>query len=139
MKILRTLTKAARNTRDFFAAERVALAPFAKDLRNYTVPKFRQDAWAAANVTVLALAQGIAFAAIAGLPVVYGITCAAVAAFASTSAFTIASTVRICASVIGSLCEKSKRVLDSSTSEPLCSTCEPKVFLRPLCNKWVAE
>ena len=81
MKILRPLIKATRNIRDFFAAERVTLAPFAKDLRNYTLPKFRQDAWAAANVTVLALAQGIAFAAIAGLPVVYGITCAAVAAF----------------------------------------------------------
>lgn len=81
MKILRTLTKTSRNVRDFFAAERVALAPFAKDLGNYTVPKFRQDAWAAANVTVLAIAQGIAFAAIAGLPVVYGIMCAAVAAF----------------------------------------------------------
>ena len=44
MKIFRTLTKATRNVRDFFAAERVALAPFTKDLGNYTVPKFRQDA-----------------------------------------------------------------------------------------------
>ena len=81
MKISRTLFKAARDVRNFFAAERVALAPFAKDLRRYDILKFRHDAWAAANVTVLALAQGIAFAAIAGLPVVYGIISTAVAAF----------------------------------------------------------
>ena len=81
MKISRTLFKAVRDVRNFFAAERVALAPFAKDLRRYDILKFRHDAWAAANVTVLALAQGIAFAAIAGLPVVYGIISTAVAAF----------------------------------------------------------
>jgi SulP family sulfate permease len=81
MKILRPLTKAIRDVRNFFAEERVALAPFVKDVRGYNVPAFRADAWAAANVTVLALAQGIAFAAIAGLPVVYGIISTAVAAF----------------------------------------------------------
>ncbi len=81
MKILRPLTKAFRDVREFFAAERVAFAPFTKDLGRYTLPKFRADAWAAANVTVLAIAQGIAFAAIAGLPVVYGIVSTAVAAF----------------------------------------------------------
>ena len=81
MRMLRPLTKAARNVRSFFAAERVVLAPFLKDLRRYNLSKFRHDAWAAANVTVLALAQGIAFSAIAGLPVVYGIISTAVAAF----------------------------------------------------------
>ena len=81
MKILRTITRASRDVRDFFVAEQVVLAPFAKDLRNYDLLKFRHDAWAAANVTVLAIAQGIAFAAIAGLPVVYGIISTAVAAF----------------------------------------------------------
>lgn len=81
MKILRTLTKATRDVRDFFAAEHVALAPFTKDLKRYSFLKLRADGWAAANVTTLALAQGIAFAAIAGLPVVYGIICTAVAAF----------------------------------------------------------
>lgn len=81
MKVLRTITRASRDVRDFFVAERVVLAPFAKDLRNYDLLKFRHDAWAAANVTVLAIAQGIAFAAIAGLPVVYGIISTAVAAF----------------------------------------------------------
>jgi SulP family sulfate permease len=80
MKIVRELVKTTRNVRDFFAAERVVLMPFVRDLKNYNVPKFRADIWAAANVTVLALAQGIAFAAIAGLPVVYGIVSTAVAA-----------------------------------------------------------
>ena len=81
MKIFRTLARSARNVRDFFAAERVVVAPFTRDLRSYDMPKFRADAWAAANVTALALAQAIAFAAIAGLPVVYGIVSTAVAAF----------------------------------------------------------
>ncbi len=81
MKIARTLTKSSRKVRDFFAAEHVELAPFTRDLRRYNLEKFRHDVWAAANVTVLAIAQGIAFAAIAGLPVVYGIVSTAVAAF----------------------------------------------------------
>jgi SulP family sulfate permease len=81
MKFFRTLKNTIRNVRSFFASERVVLAPFLQDLRHYDPPQFRADAWAAANVTVLALAQGIAFSAIAGLPVVYGIISTAVAAF----------------------------------------------------------
>ena len=81
MKLHRTLGQITRGVRGFLAGERVHLAPFAKDLARYSLLKFRADAWAAANVTVLALAQGIAFAAIAGLPVVYGIISTAVAAF----------------------------------------------------------
>lgn len=78
MKIRRTLSKALRNV---IQVERVALAPFVKDLRGYDFSKFRHDSWAAANVTSLAVAQSLAFAAIAGLPVVYGIITTAVAAF----------------------------------------------------------
>jgi sulfate permease, SulP family len=81
MNLPRTLGKFIRHVRGFFATERVVLAPFVHDLRGYDLKKFRHDTWAAANVTVLALAQGIAFAAIAGLPVVYGIMSTAVAAF----------------------------------------------------------
>ncbi|MCX8494975.1 MAG: SulP family inorganic anion transporter [Akkermansiaceae bacterium] len=79
MKALRTIHHASRTFRAFFAMERVALAPITRDIRKYNSTKFRADAWAAANVTSLALAQGMAFAAIAGLPVVYGIMCSAVA------------------------------------------------------------
>ena len=81
MNFFRPITKATREARAFFASEHVSLAPFARDLKRYSFLKLRSDAWAAANVTVLALAQGIAFAAIAGLPVVYGIISTAVAAF----------------------------------------------------------
>ncbi len=81
MKVFQKLSKAARNVSRFFAAEHVEFAPFTRDLKGYSLLKFRKDAWSAANVTVLALAQGIAFAAIAGLPVVYGIISTAVAAF----------------------------------------------------------
>lgn len=80
MKVVRELVKASRNVREFFAAERVVLTPFVHDLKRYDFAKCRADLWAAANVTALALAQGIAFAAIAGLPVVYGIMSTAVAA-----------------------------------------------------------
>lgn len=79
MKFLHSFTKATRAVSRFFAEDHVRLAPFAKTLEHYTLEKFRLDAWAAANVTVLAIAQGIAFAAIAGLPVVYGIISTAVA------------------------------------------------------------
>jgi SulP family sulfate permease len=93
MKILRELTKGARRIRDFFAGERVVFAPVMGDLKRYDLAKFRVDMWAAANVTTLAVAQGIAFAAIAGLPVVYGIVSTAVAAMVapvfSSSRYTI--------------------------------------------------
>ena len=81
MKTLRLFSKVTGTVRGFLAAERVQIAPFTQDLKGYNLATLRHDAWAAANVTVLAIAQGIAFAAIAGLPVVYGIISTAVAAF----------------------------------------------------------
>lgn len=80
MNLFRKFAHATRDARAFFRAERVMFAPFAADLWTYNLRKFRHDAWAAANVTTLALAQGLAFAAIAGLPVVFGIISTAVAA-----------------------------------------------------------
>ena len=58
----------------------ITLAPFVSTLRNYSKEKLRADSRAAANVTMLAVPQSIAYAAIAGLPIVYGIVCSAVAA-----------------------------------------------------------
>jgi SulP family sulfate permease len=58
----------------------ITLAPFVSTLRNYSMEKLRADSRAAANVTMLAVPQSIAYAAIAGLPIVYGIVCSAVAA-----------------------------------------------------------
>lgn len=73
------LKKGARDVREFFAAGRLRLLPCADELKSYSLTAFRCDARAAANVTMLAISQSIAFAAIAGLPVVYGILCAAIA------------------------------------------------------------
>ncbi|MCX6867453.1 MAG: SulP family inorganic anion transporter [Verrucomicrobia bacterium] len=80
MQLRRSFTHAARNVRDYFASGQVALFPFFAPLRRYTLDKLRHDSRAAANVTLLAVSQAIAFAAIAGLPVVYGVMCTAVAA-----------------------------------------------------------
>ncbi len=54
--------------------------PIRGPLRRYNSDKFRQDFRAAINVALLALPQGMAYAAIAELPIVYGIACSAVAA-----------------------------------------------------------
>ena len=80
MKILRTIIRAGRDVRDHFATDHVALFPFFPALRRYDFAKFRADSHAALNVTLLAVSQAIAFAAIAGLPVVYGVLCTGVAA-----------------------------------------------------------
>ncbi|TAG08329.1 MAG: SulP family inorganic anion transporter [Verrucomicrobia bacterium] len=81
MKVVRSALKFAGEVKDFFTAEHVSLMPFVADVKNYNRSKFRLDLRASGNVTVLAVCQGIAFSAIAGLPVVYGMICAAVAAF----------------------------------------------------------
>ncbi len=78
-RLLRIARKATRDVRDFFAEGRVSLAPFLGPLRHYHVTDARADARAAVNVTMLAISQAIAFAAIAGLPVVFGILSAALA------------------------------------------------------------
>ena len=80
MRIVRKISKAARDIRDHFAEEHVVLFPFVGSLRRYNLDKLRADSHAAANVTLLAVSQAIAFAAIAGLPVVYGVLCTGVAA-----------------------------------------------------------
>ncbi len=54
--------------------------PIRGPLRRYNGVKFRQDFRAALNVALLALPQGMAYAAIAELPIIYGIACSAVAA-----------------------------------------------------------
>ena len=54
--------------------------PIRGPLSRYNSDKFRQDFRAALNVSLLALPQGMAYAAIAELPIVYGIACSAIAA-----------------------------------------------------------
>ena len=78
------IKKSYRATRDYFAEEKIDLLPRVGPFRDYTKSKFVCDMRAAANVTLLALPQAIAYAAIAGLDIVYGVISAAVAAIWST-------------------------------------------------------
>jgi SulP family sulfate permease len=80
MKILRKITRAGRGVGNHFATGHVALLPCIGPLRRYNFEKLRHDSHAALNVTLLAVSQAIAFASIAGLPVVYGVLCTGVAA-----------------------------------------------------------
>ena len=93
LKILREFIRAGRDVRGYFASEHIVLFPFVAPLQRYDLDKLRHDVHAAANVTLLAVFQAIAFAAIAGLPVVFGVLCTAVAAMVaplfSASRYTI--------------------------------------------------
>lgn len=67
--------------------------PIRGPLRRYNTEKLRYDFRAALNVALLALPQGMAYAAIAELPIYYGIICSAICAvispFFASSRFTI--------------------------------------------------
>lgn len=80
MKTLRKFIRLGRNVGNHYTSEHIALFPFISSLRRYSLKKLWADSRAASNVTLLAISQAIAFAAIAGLPVVYGVLCTAVAA-----------------------------------------------------------
>jgi len=72
--------RALRDVRGFFAEGRIELLPAVASLRRYDLPKFKGDSKAALSVALLSLPQGMAFAAIAGLPIIFGILCSATAA-----------------------------------------------------------
>lgn len=80
MKLFRKFSRKSQGDSIRDGERSITLVPFANTLRNYSVEKLRADTRAAANVTMLALPQSIAYAAIAGLPIVHGIVCSAVAA-----------------------------------------------------------
>ena len=67
--------------------------PIRGPLRRYNTNKLRYDFKAAINIALLALPQGMAYAAIAELPIYYGIICSAICAiispFFASSRFTI--------------------------------------------------
>lgn len=83
MKSRKILKKISGQFRDFLASDHVSFTPFTDAVKSYDLDKLRHDARAALSVTMLSVSQAIAFASIAGLPVVYGIICAAVAAIVS--------------------------------------------------------
>ncbi len=74
------IKKTYRGLRNYFAEEQINLLPQVGRVRDYSKLKFGSDLRAAWNVTLLALPQAIAYAAIAGLDVIYGVVSAAVAA-----------------------------------------------------------
>jgi SulP family sulfate permease len=65
----------------FYLRETVQLRafPIRESLRGYNQETFRSDARAGINVALLAFPQGMAYAMLAGLPIQYGVYCAAVA------------------------------------------------------------
>ncbi|MCH7227208.1 SulP family inorganic anion transporter [Haloferula sp. A504] len=69
-----------RRIRGFFGEGGVRLNAISGPIRRYDRAKFRADIGAAPNVALLAVPQGIAYAAIAELPISFGIICSAVAA-----------------------------------------------------------
>jgi SulP family sulfate permease len=74
------IKKASRQLRGYFATGQIDFLPRVGPVNAYSRDKFAADIRAAGNVTLLALPQAIAYAAIAGLDVVYGLVSAAVAA-----------------------------------------------------------
>jgi SulP family sulfate permease len=63
----------------FFYGEHLSAFPWIGPMRRYNLEKGKADLRAAMNVTALSILQGIAFAAIADLPIVFGIIGAVVA------------------------------------------------------------
>jgi sulfate permease, SulP family len=77
------LARSARTTgnaiRDGFKRNALEIFPIQKELRDYNAQKGVSDLRAGFNVALLAFPQGMAYALIGGLPVQYGIYCAAIA------------------------------------------------------------
>ena len=71
-RILRRIT-------EFFRGGKLDPFPILHTLRKYNREKFRADGKAALNVSLLDIPQGMAYAAIAELPIVFGIACSATA------------------------------------------------------------
>ena len=89
----RAYRSAFRSFREWFAENRLSLFPGREALKGYDANTARSDFRAALNVFLLAVPQGMAYAAIAEIDIVYGIVCSAVAAiiapFFSSSRHTI--------------------------------------------------
>lgn len=69
-----------RRIRKFFEGDNIDLFAIVGPIKRYNREKFRADIGAAPNVALLSIPQGIAYAAIAELPISFGIICSAIAA-----------------------------------------------------------
>lgn len=68
-----------QGVKNFFYGEHLSAFPWFGTLQRYDLQKGKADLRASLNVTLLAVLQGIAFAAIADLPIIFGIISAVVA------------------------------------------------------------
>jgi len=72
--------KSLKSVKAFFTDNSIELFPVKHAIKQYNGADARADLKASFNVALLALPQGMAYAAIAGLPIFYGIIAAAIAA-----------------------------------------------------------
>ena len=80
MKLRRVISSSVHGVRQFLLENPLEFLPLRHHLGTYSRSKFQHDVAAGLNVSLLAVAQGLAFAIMAGLPPSYGLMCAAVAA-----------------------------------------------------------
>ena len=78
-KLTRRARVASNAVRDGFRRNALEFFPIRKELQGYNAEKGLGDLRAGFNVALLAFPQGMAYALIGGLPVQYGIYCAALA------------------------------------------------------------
>ena len=83
MSASKVIVRLKRRIRDFFKEGNVDFAAVIGPIRRYSMVKFRADLGASPNVALLAVPQGMAYAAIAELPISYGIVCSAIASIAA--------------------------------------------------------
>jgi len=79
-KMKRKGRSAMRSFRAWAASNPIRIFPLRQNLKGYSKTDGRADLKAAANIALLAIPQGMAYAAIAELPILYGIICSAIAA-----------------------------------------------------------
>lgn len=79
MSAIAVIRSAYRGVRTFFLDNTLELLPARKHWRHYSWARLRRDLIAGFNVSLLSIAQGLAFASLAGVPVAHGLACAAVA------------------------------------------------------------
>ena len=79
MNVAAALRSSARAARGLLLESSLELLPARRVWRHYSWSKLHHDMAAGLNVALLAVAQGLAFAAMAGVPISHGLTCAAIA------------------------------------------------------------
>lgn len=78
-KLAKQARAASQGIKNAFKSNALQFFPIKQELRNYNKEKGLGDLRAGFNVALLAFPQGMAYALIGGLPVQYGIYCAAIA------------------------------------------------------------